>query len=141
MAEKLVKITKFTPVASSVAKNGEAHIVWGWASVVTEKGVPVVDAQGDEIPVDVMQKAVHEFVKASRVGKVMHAGEQAAEIVDTIFLTKALQDALGIDLQKEGWFVGYETADPEVWKRIDSGELRAFSIGGRCVYEETPPAS
>lgn len=134
-----VKIVKFEPIACQapiVAKDEAEHIIWGWASVVTEKGVPVVDLQGDEIPVPVLVKAVHKFMAECRVGKIGHAGGQTGEIVESLVFTKALQDVLGIDLQQEGWFVGYRIDDPEVWKQVQSGDLSMFSIGGTCEYEE-----
>jgi hypothetical protein len=104
--------------------------------VVTEKGVPVIDLQGDEIPVEVLVKAVHTFMAECRVGKVGHAGGQTGEIVESLVFTKALQDALGIDLQKEGWFVGYRIDDPAVWTKVEAGDLSMFSIGGTCEYDE-----
>ena len=49
-------------------------MVYGWASVVTEKGEPVVDRQGDVIEADTLVKAVNEFMEHVRVGKAMHKG-------------------------------------------------------------------
>jgi hypothetical protein len=51
-------------------------MVYGWASVVTEKGEPVVDRQGDVIEPDTLVKAVNNFMEHVRVGKAMHVGEQ-----------------------------------------------------------------
>lgn len=113
-----------------VAKSDEQQMVWGWASVSTLDGQLITDAQGDECDVIELQKAAHEFMQSSRVGKVMHAGRRKGYIADSIVFTKALQDALGIDLGMEGWFVGYKVEDPDTWARVKKGELRAFSIGG-----------
>lgn len=113
-----------------IAKSDEQQMVWGWASVSTVNGELLTDAQGDECDVTELQKAAHEFMQSSRVGKVMHAGRRKGYIADSIVFTKALQDALGIDLGMEGWFVGYKVEDPETWSRVKKGELRAFSIGG-----------
>jgi len=47
--------------------------------------------------------------------------------------TKEKQKALGVDLGKTGWWVGWQITDDKIWKRIKEGELEAFSIGGRGV--------
>ena len=46
-----------------------------------------------------------------------------------------MQKALGVDLGKVGWFIGLKIEDDGVWKRVKSGELAAFSFGGRGVRE------
>jgi hypothetical protein len=46
-----------------------------------------------------------------------------------------VQKALGVDLGKVGWFIGLKIEDVGVWKRVKSGELSAFSFGGRGVRE------
>lgn len=108
----------------------EKRLVWGWASVVTEGGESVVDRQGDVIEVDELQRAVHKFMTDYRVGGNMHDELGIGTVVESIVLTKQVQDALGIDLGREGWFVGLKVDNDAVWKRVKSGELRAFSIGG-----------
>ncbi len=108
----------------------DQHMVWGWASVSVEKGQEVHDLQGDCLATHELQGAVHDFMENERVGKEMHAGSQIGTVVDSIVFTKAVQDALGIDLGREGWYVGVKVSDDKVWKRVKSGELKAFSIGG-----------
>jgi phage head maturation protease len=61
----------------------------------------------------------------------MHDGDKKGEIVESIVLTREVQDALGISLDKIGWFVGFKVYDDEVWAKVKSGELRMLSIGGR----------
>jgi hypothetical protein len=113
-----------------LAKSDEQRMVWGWASVSTVDGVLYTDVQGDQVTTAEIQKAAHAFMQECRVGKVMHAGRKKGYVADSIVFTKALQDALGIDLGMEGWFVGYKVEDDETWERVKKGELRAFSIGG-----------
>jgi len=114
----------------------EQRMVWGWASVVTEKGEPVVDRQGDVISPEVMTKAVNEFMEHVRVGKAMHNGEQVGTVVHSLPVTKEIGEALGIHSDREGWIVGYKVYDDQVWNMVKSGELAAFSIGGRATKEE-----
>lgn len=127
----------FSISAVVVAKTeDDKQIVWGWASVVEENGVEVEDHQGDVISSEDMQKAAHDFVRNVRMGKVMHEGAYKTELVDSVFMSNDLQKALGIDLGKVGWLVGFHVPDAGVWKRVKSGDLPAFSIGGRG--ERTP---
>lgn len=107
----------------------------GWASVIEENGEVVVDAQGDMIPEAVIVEAAHRFMRDYRKGRVMHTGPHAIDIVESVVLTKAMQNAMGIDLGKVGWWIVAEINDPAIWKRVESGDLRAFSIGGHCKRE------
>lgn len=108
----------------------EQRIAYGWFSVIEEAGRPVVDSQGDVITEATLVKAVHEFVLDSRAGKLMHQGRRVADIVESVVLTKDLQNALGIDVGRVGWFGAMKFRDDKVWDRVKNGELRAFSIGG-----------
>jgi uncharacterized cupin superfamily protein len=114
----------------------EQRMVYGWASVVTEKGEPVIDRQGDVIEAATLVKAVNEFMEHVRVGKAMHTGEQVGTVVHSLPITKEIGDALGIQSNREGWVVAYKVFDDTVWDMVKSGELAAFSIGGRAMKEE-----
>ena len=114
----------------------EQRMVYGWASVVTEKGEAVVDRQGDVIEADTLVKAVNEFMEHVRVGKAMHTGEQVGTVVHSLPITKEIGDALGIQSDREGWVVAYKVFDESIWDMVKSGELAAFSIGGRAMKDE-----
>ena len=114
----------------------EQRLVYGWASVVTEKGVPVIDRQGDVIKPDTLVKAVNNFMEHIRVGKQMHNGDQIGVVVHSLPITKEIGDSLGIQSDREGWVVAFKVYDDEVWNKVKSGELAAFSIGGRAVKGE-----
>lgn len=113
-------------------------IVWGWASVIEKDGKAIVDHQGDVIQEDDLVKAAHDHVTNSRVGGALHlyvpgpdrTPLKGGDIVESLVFTKALQKALGVDLGKVGWLVGYQITDPYVKKMVASGQLKAFSIGG-----------
>lgn len=124
--ERLVPITKIEP---------EKQIVWGWAYVSEENGQQVVDHSGDIADAETVEKAAHGFVRDSRVGGVLHKDE-AGEIVDSLFFSKAVQDALGIDLHKVGWFIGFHVTDPDAWAGVKDGTFTAFSIAGSADTEE-----
>ena len=114
----------------------EQRIIYGWASVSTVDGMHLVDKQGDVVPMDVLTKAVNDFMENERVGKTMHVGEQTGVILHSMPVSKEIAEALGIQTKLEGWIVGYKVYDDEVWKMVKSGELRAFSIGGFAEHSE-----
>lgn len=116
--------------------DNDQRIVYGWASVVTENGSPVVDRQGDTITPEVMTKAVNQFMEDVRVGKAMHEGGRIGTFIHSLPLTNEIAKALGIETQREGWVVALKVHDDETWDRVKSGELKAFSIGGRAKSEK-----
>lgn len=114
----------------------EQRMVYGWASVVTEKGEPVVDRQGDVIEPDTLVKAASKFMEHVRVGKEMHKGDQIGAVIHSMPITKEIGESLGIQSDREGWIVAFKVYDDEVWDKVKSGELAAFSIGGRAIKED-----
>lgn len=126
-----------TTVSGQILKyDEEQRMFYGWASVVTEKGKPVVDRQGDIIEPKTLEKAATNFMKDVRVGKVMHEGDQKVVFVHSMPLTKELCEALGIQSDNEGWVVGGYVYDDETWEMVKSGKLPALSIGGRAKREK-----
>lgn len=111
------------------------RIAWGWAYVCEDRGGQVVDVSGDICEAREVQKAAHAFVSDSRAGGVLHEGT-GGRIVDSIFFSKAVQDALGIDLGLTGWFVGFEVADDAAWAGVQNGTYTAFSIGGSAETDD-----
>ena len=114
----------------------EQRMVYGWASVVTQKGEAVVDRQGDVIEPDTLVKAVNKFMEHVRVGKEMHQGEQIGRVIHSLPITKEIGESLGIQSDREGWVVAFKVYDDDVWSRVKSGELAAFSIGGKAIKED-----
>ena len=128
--EAIMSATMEKRTAKIIKLDQEARIVWGWASVVSVDGKPMVDRQGDIISADVMTKAADRFMLDVRVAKAMHEGAQIGEVIHSFPLTKALGEALGVHSALEGWIVAMKVHDDSVWNRVKSGELAAFSIGG-----------
>jgi hypothetical protein len=114
----------------------EQRLVYGWASVITEKGEPVVDRQGDVIKPDTLVKAVSKFMEHVRVGKQMHDGEQIGVVVHSWPCTNEINKSVGLDADREGWLVAFKVYDDEVWADVKAGKLAAFSIGGRAIKGE-----
>jgi len=109
----------------------EERMAYGWASVITEKGEPVVDRQGDIIKAPALTKAVTKFMEEVRVGKAMHEGEQIGQVIHSWPVSDEIAKSVGIESDREGWLVAFKVSDEEIWKKVKSGELSAFSIGGK----------
>lgn len=127
--------SKFNIQANISKVNEELRVVYGYASVIEEGGKSVIDHHGDIINEYELVKAAHMFVSVFRQGKEMHQGMPCGEIVESVVLTKDVQESLGIDLGKVGWFIGFKVRSEEVWQKVKSGELKAFSIGGTAVRD------
>jgi len=122
------KITKVENVVPDL------QVVYGWASVIEKDGHVVTDSQGDRISEAEMIQAAHNYMLKSRVGGLMHwQGDsgplRGGEIVESLLFTRDLQKALGIDLKKVGWLIGYKVSD-DLWPLVKEGRLPMFSIGG-----------
>jgi hypothetical protein len=120
----------------TVAKaDPDKQLIFGWASIVEKGGKPVVDKQGDIIPVEELEKAAYDFVLHSRQNDDRHIGGPTGRCVESMVFTKDKQQALGIDLGKVGWWVGFKVDDDDLWAAHKRGERPEFSIGGGAVRE------
>jgi hypothetical protein len=125
-------------IIGKVAKvDVERRQVFGWVWVSEIDGDVVVDSQGDIIDPDTLEKAVYGFVLNSRVGKEMHAGDVKSRLIESIVFTKEKQKALGIDLGRIGWWVGFQIDDADMWQKIKDGKYTDFSLSGTARREET----
>jgi hypothetical protein len=61
----------------------------------------------------------------------MHSGKQVGEVVESVLIDDEFAKALGVQDSRRGWWIGMAINDESVRKRVRSGELKAFSIGGR----------
>lgn len=139
MWEEGVSVSEMTKadISGEILKfDDEQRLVYGWASVVTKNGEPVVDRQGDVIEPETLVKAVNTFMEHVRVGKQMHNGDQIGMVVHSWPMTNEISKAVGIQSDREGWLVAFKVYDDNVWAKVKSGELAAFSIGGRAIKED-----
>lgn len=124
----------FTSSVEIAKVDEDEHLVFGWASIIEENAKPVVDDQGDIILPGELEKAAYHYVLNARVaGDVHKENTQVGRLVESMVFTKAKQQALGIDLGKTGWWVGFHIHDDNVWNLVKSGDYGSFSIGGRAV--------
>lgn len=113
----------------------DQRLVFGYASVaVRADGETVVDSQDDVIAPDTLEKAAYDYVLRSRDGGLMHERMGVATMVESFVVTPEKLKAMGLPENSlpQSWWIGFRVDDPEVWKRVKSGELSSFSIGGRA---------
>lgn len=127
----------FVKTADVIKVDGERRIAWGWASVSTVKGELIVDRQGDTITPIEMEKMADGFMASARTAKAMHEGQGVGEVLHSLPLTKELAEALGIEMDREGWIIGMKIHDDATWQMFRDNKLKAFSIGGKAKRKET----
>lgn len=133
--DQALKSMRFdVPISKTVE---DQNLVFGWASVIEENGVPIYDLQGHRISEDELEKAFYRYAEDARVAGEMHAeyGEQIGKLVEAMVFTKAKQAALGIELGKVGAWVGYRVS-PAVFAKIKDGTYKMLSIGGAGRLED-----
>jgi hypothetical protein len=140
--EKNMGKPEFNLTANISKINEDQHLVFGWVSMASEGGQPVVDLQGDVISESELEKCAYSYVLKSRQGGVMHLRDSpdspkvVGTLVESIVFTPEKQEALGINLGKVGWWCGFKIHDDNVWKSVKNGEFSAFSIHGWGTRKE-----
>jgi len=118
----------------------DQRLVFGYLSVAkTKDGEVLVDKQGDIIPEEELEKAAYDFnLFARRAGNMHLQTRGIGRLVESAVFTEEKQKALGIPkgILPVGWWVGFKIDDDKTWEMVKSGELSAFSIGGKAQREE-----
>lgn len=130
----------------------EKRQVFGWASVTHVDGEPVIDRQGDYIPLDELEDAAYTYVIDSRKGGDMHrrvgkaasgadAPVHVSDMIESFVVTPEKLKAMGLpaDAVNPGWWVGYKVNDDEQWQLVKDGKRLGFSVhgAGRRVKRDT----
>lgn len=120
----------------------EDRVVQGFASVSMVNGKPFVDKAGDIIPPLELEKTVDRFNTKMTNGviKIDHRGEQVGQITQSVVVNEKMLEffmkqfapsmVLPCPIEKScAWFIKAKITSDDAWSRIQSNELRAFSIG------------
>ena len=126
----------FRQTGQIVKADEDQRLLFGWASVVEKDGALVTDSQGDQISPAELEHAAYDFVIRARIAGDMHEKVGTGHLVESMVFTAEKQEALGIDLALQGWWVGFKIEDDRVWDLIKSGDRPMFSIGGIAQREE-----
>lgn len=119
--------------------NGEKRQVFGWANVaVRTDGRTICDAQEDIVEMDELEQAAYEFILHYRQGGEKHCRGNIATVIESMVFTKEKMAGLGIPLGllPEGWWIGFQIHDEDVWEKIKQGEYTMFSIEGEAYREQ-----
>lgn len=110
---------------------------FGWCSVVKINGKDVVDKQDDIIDISDIEKAAYDYVLGSRAGGDMHKRaadggvHKVADMIESFVLTP--EKIAKMDLPEntaQGWWIGMQVHDEDVWADVKSGKRTGFSIHG-----------
>jgi hypothetical protein len=110
--------------------------IFGWASVTSVNGQPVVDLQDDVLDLEEIEKAAYSFVQKSRIGGNMHQKEETgpihvSDMIESMVITPEKKKAMGLpDEVPEGWWVGFKVNDDQTWADAKTGKLAGLSIHG-----------
>ena len=113
--------------------------VFGWASVaVRVTGEEIVDYQEDVVEIEELEKAAYNYTADFGIAGEMHAKADVGRLIESVVFTKEKAAAMEIPdrYMPEGWWVGFQITDNEVWEKIKSGEYSMFSIEGTAAREE-----
>lgn len=115
----------------------EKRQVFGFATVTHIDGQPIVDRQGDFVPLEEIEKAAYTYVVESRKGGDMHArdGEMplhTSDLVESFVITPEKLRTMGLDENAvpHGWWVGFKVNDDAQWEKVKNKERTGFSIHG-----------
>lgn len=115
---------------------------FGWASVVTKDGSPVLDRQGDYISIEDLESAAYTYVHKSRVGGDMHrrngdAPHHVSDMIESMVFTPEKIAKMGLpEGFPEGWWVGYQIHDEDTWQEVRKKGRTGFSIHGRGIRKD-----
>jgi hypothetical protein len=124
-------------IDAEVAKVDESlGLVFGFAIVSKDQGVPYVDVQDDHIPEQAMLKAALRFVEHNNsVAKEMHRGDQIGTVPFVFPMTSDIAKSLDIDTDQTGLLIGMKPSR-EVLGKFAKGEYTGFSIGGVRIKDQ-----
>jgi len=136
--KNLAPVAKYEFAGEISKVDADKRQVFGWCSLSSIDGEPVVDLQGDYAPLDEIEKAAYAYVTDSRKGGNMHAREgedprHVANLVESFVVTPEKLEKMGLapDALPHGWWVGFKVDDEETWQQVKKGERTGFSIHGK----------
>lgn len=111
--------------------------VFGWAYVTHDtEGNVNIDKSGDFVDaVEEIEKSAYNFVLNSRQGDAMHTNVKSSTMIESMVFTPAKIEKMGLPAGSVplGWWLGFHVEDPDVWDRVEKGELVSFSVHGKGV--------
>lgn len=128
--------SEFESYGKVTKMDDDQRIVYGYASVISKDGVPIVDRQGDIITAEELEKAASQFMLGERNGLTMHKGEPTTTIIHSFPMTNETKKAYEIESPYEAWLIAVKVHDDATWAKVKEGELKDFSIGGAATRRD-----
>lgn len=140
--KKLTKSAEFTWTGEISKVDTDKRLVFGFCSLSKVNGEPIVDLQGDFIPIEETETSAYRYVIESRKGGDMHRRVQkigadeplhTADLVESMVFTPEKLEKLGLpaDSVPHGWWIGMKVNDDEQWANVKNGKRLGFSLHGR----------
>jgi cation transport regulator ChaB len=128
-----------------IAKADDTHQrVFGWASVAVAKdGTPVIDLEGDEVPIAELEAAMYDYVAESGEMVFDHGEETPrGQLIEALVFTPEKLEKMGIPAGTVplGAWVGYYLPDSADYQRAKDGGRLMFSLEGSAQREEVASA-
>lgn len=122
----------FTTCGRIVKADADNHFVTG---IVYEPMVE--DAHGNFMTEGEITKAAYYFAKSGNKVDLQHSFTplDGAAVVES-WIEKADIQIGDEAIQKGTWLMTMEITDPDIWDKIEKGEITGFSMGGVGVYSE-----
>lgn len=118
--------------------NEDKRQVFGWCSLTKVDGEPVVDRQGDYIPLEEVEKSAYQYVVNSRKGGDMHKRDgdlpiHASDMIESFVVTPEKLQQMGLEENAlpHGWWVGFKVNNDDLWEEVKKGDKIHFSIHGK----------
>jgi len=127
--KKVTKSDRVVKAVPIVKVETEKRIAYG---IVLE--ADSVDAHGDVISEEEIEKAAHFFASKSRLIGLQHKEKADAELIETAVLREG-DKFNGTTMKKAAWFIGVKVQSDALWSQIKSGDIKSFSIGGFALRE------
>lgn len=95
-----------------------------------------VDSQGDTADAATILRAANGFMRQERTNKVdlEHSFRPEEAFVAESWIVRK-SDPLFPEQPDGAWAVGIQVGDPEIWRRLKSGELTGLSLAGNAMSE------
>jgi uracil-DNA glycosylase family 4 len=93
-----------------------------------------IDAHGDEISADEIEKAAHFFMKNSRTIGDSHKKKAPADLIES-YIAPDDFTLNGQKIKKGTWMISVKILDDKLWKLVKAGFYTGFSVGGFGIRE------
>lgn len=113
-------------------------LFWGWAQITHDaSGAAAFDtdqqAMDDE---GMIIGAWCEFLASGAPMLEQHSGKQVGAVRFAFPLVPSIAQALGIQTDRYGVIVGCEATDAGTRQRLESGQIRGYSVGGMAKWQD-----